>query len=156
VAEEARGMLLRCPLCGQTMKHPTVPAPAPPPEAIPEVRPAPPKGRGPLECLSRRYRHLACNAVTIGSGDDLVLLECPFRPLGGGTFCVRCKTFVPLSSVVWEDTGENIEEYRDRLYKSVPWKRRMYLSWFGNAYEGALNLRLDKRGNPLPPETDAK
>jgi hypothetical protein len=107
---------------------------------------------GPADHLSRRYRHLKCNGVTVVSGDDYVLLECPFRPLGGGTFCTTCKTFVPLKSVVWDDTGENIEEYRNRLYYSVPWKRRLWLSWFGNAYQGALNLHLDKQGRPLPPE----
>ena len=107
---------------------------------------------GPADHLSRAYRHLQCNGVTVVSGDDYVMLECPFRPIGGGTYCVTCKKFVPLKSVVWEDTGENVEEYRNRLYYSVPWKRRLYLTWLGTAYEGALNLHLDKRGHPLPPE----
>src|SRR5262245_4007131 len=109
---------------------------------------------GPADHLSRKYRHLKCNGVTLVSGDHYVLLECPFRPLGGGTYCASCKEFVPLKSVEWEDTGENIEEYRNRLYNSLPWKRRLYLSFLGTAYEGAVNLRLDKRGHPLPPEGD--
>jgi hypothetical protein len=99
---------------------------------------------------------LKCNGVTVVSGDDYVMLECPFRPVGGGTYCVSCKTFVPLSEVVWDDTGENIKDYRDQLYKSVTWKRRLYLSWLGTAYEGAMKLRLDKRGNPLPPVSEKK
>jgi hypothetical protein len=106
---------------------------------------------GPADHLSRPYRHTKCGGVTVVSGDHYVLLECPFRPVNG-TFCARCQAFVPLHTVVWEDSGENIAEYRDRLYKSVPFKRRLYLNWLGTAYEGALNLRLDKRGKPLPPE----
>ncbi len=107
---------------------------------------------GPCDHLSRAYRHVVCDGITVVSGDDYVLLECPFRPLGGGTYCARCKRHVPLKKVVWADTGENIEKYRNRLYYSLPWKQRLYLAWFGNAYQGALNLRLDSRGRPLPPD----
>lgn len=107
---------------------------------------------GPADHLSRPYRHLKCNGVTVVSGDDYVRLECPFRPLGGGTYCVTCRKFVPLRTVVWDDTGENIEEYRKKVFYSLPWKRRLYMQWLGNAYEGALKLRLDKQGRPLPPE----
>ena len=106
---------------------------------------------GPADHLSRPYRHLKCGGITVVSGDHYVMLECPFRPVSA-TFCVTCQDFVPLKSVVWQDTGESIKEYRDRVYYSVPWKRRLYLTWLGTAYEGALNLRLDKKGRPLPPE----
>lgn len=106
---------------------------------------------GPADHLSREYRHLKCDGVTVVSGDHYVMLECAFRPVSG-TYCVTCEDFVPLQTVVWDDTGENIAEYRNRIYYSVPWKRRLYLALLGTAYEGALSLRLDKNGRPLPPE----
>lgn len=107
-----------------------------------------------LERLSRAYRHVGCNSVTVVSGGDYVFLESPFHPVGGGTFCVTCQAYVPVSSVSWEDTGENVEAYRTRLYYSVPWTRRIYLAVFGNPFQGAPALRLDKNGQPLPPDTE--
>ncbi|MGL4463432.1 MAG: hypothetical protein ACRC1K_14880 [Planctomycetia bacterium] len=103
-----------------------------------------------LENLSRSYRHLGCGGVTVVSGDHYVMLESPFQPVTG-TFCVGCNNYVPLDKVVWEDTLEVVKTYRQRIYDSVTWKRRWYLVLIGNAYEGALNLRLDSKGRPLPP-----
>src|SRR5262245_22586912 len=53
--------------------------------------------------VSRVYQH-TCGAATRVSGDDYVLLECPFRPVDS-TICAGCKNYVPLDSVRWEDTG---------------------------------------------------
>lgn len=109
----------------------------------------------PIEYLSRPYRHLQCNGITVVSGIHYVMLECAFQPVSE-TFCASCQSFVPLKFVEWEDTGENIAEYRNRVYYSVPWKRRMYLIFLGTTYEGALNLRLDKKGKPLPPDSSSQ
>jgi hypothetical protein len=98
--------------------------------------------------LKRVYRHAACGGETCVSGDDYVLLECPFRPVQK-TYCAACNSFVPLTTVSWVDSGENIAAYRQQLFESVPFKRRLWLQVFGNAYEGAINLGLDKNGLPV-------
>jgi hypothetical protein len=101
--------------------------------------------------VSRAYRHRGCGEVTVVSGDDLVLLECPFRPVES-TVCCRCEGYVPLDSVEWADSGELISTYRRRVKASVPFLRRLFLYTLGNAYQGAVNLHLDSKGRPLPPE----
>lgn len=98
--------------------------------------------------LARTIVHAGCGE-TIVSGVDYVLLECPFRQVPA-VRCDCCGEDVPLSSVAWSDTGENVAEYRRRIKESVPFWQRAYLSTIGNAYEGAIALQLDSRGNPKP------
>jgi hypothetical protein len=148
-----------CPKCGQDLKAGTV-APAP---AVPEpiaavaaavMAPNPGEIARQLDALdagqplSRAYRHVSCGQSTVVSGDDYVLLECPFRPVSG-TFCCGCGKFVLLNEVRWVDSDEKISDYRDRVYASVPFWRKVWLSLFCNAYQGAVNLHLDSRGRPL-------
>ncbi len=97
--------------------------------------------------LARSYEHADCGHETLVSGEDYVLLECPFRPIES-THCARCGRLVPLSSVAWCDTGENVAAYRERLYHSVSFWRRMYLMLLGSNYEGAVTLNLDSKGKP--------
>ena len=99
--------------------------------------------------VSRAYEHRSCHGVTVASGDDLVRLETPFRPLDE-TYCCRCEKFVTLDEVRWADSGETISAYRRRVKRSVGFWRGLYLTIFCNAYQGAINLHLDKRGRPLP------
>src|SRR5262249_8586731 len=99
--------------------------------------------------VSRAYEHRSCHAITVASGDDLVRLECPFRPLDA-TYCCRCGDFVPLDDVRWADTGATISAYRRRLTASGGCWRRLYLTVFCNAYQGAINLHLDSKGRSLP------
>jgi hypothetical protein len=80
------------------------------------------------------------------SGDDYVVLECPFRPVSG-TFCCHCRQFVPLNAVRWADSDEKISDYRQRVYDSVPFWRRVYLAVFANAYEGAVNWGVEWKGD---------
>jgi hypothetical protein len=103
--------------------------------------------------LARSYQHADCGHETLVSGEDYVLLECPFRPIAT-TMCAGCGRLVPLSSVAWCDTGENLATYRERLYQSVSFWRRMYLMLLGNNYEGAVSLNLDSQGKPKqsPPQ----
>jgi hypothetical protein len=98
--------------------------------------------------LSRAYRHAGCGQTTVISGDDYVLLECPFRPVTG-TFCHGCQQFVLLNEVRWVDSDEKISDYRARVAASVPFWRRLWLTIFANAYQGAVNLHLDSRGRRL-------
>jgi hypothetical protein len=104
----------------------------------------------PRDPHSRAYRHEACGGDTLVSGDDYVLLECPFRPVDA-TFCCTCEQMVPLESVSWVDSGQNVAQYRRQVHDSVPFLRRVYLSLLGNAYEGAVNLNLDSSGTPRQP-----
>lgn len=150
-----------CPHCGTDLKAARAPAAPASPGAVPAPTPNldaatvksmvedivgvdPSKGPN----VSRCYVHRKCGAITKVSGDDYVLLECPFRPVDS-TICVKCKDQVPLTDVQWEDTGECIAAYRNRVYYSVGFWRRMYLAVFCNAYQGALNLHLDSKGRPL-------
>ena len=55
-----------------------------------------------------------------------------------------------LNAVVWADSGEAISEYRQRIVAAVPYWDQVRLALFGNAYEGALNLNLDRTGAPRP------
>jgi hypothetical protein len=103
--------------------------------------------------VSRAYEHKSCHAVTTASGDYLVRLECAFRP-HDGAYCGRCQKWVGLDEVCWEDTGETSSVYRQRLRQSVGFWRRMYLTVFCNAYQGAINLHLDSRGRPLPSQAE--
>jgi hypothetical protein len=95
--------------------------------------------------VRRAYVHADCGCETAAAGDALVLLECPFRPVES-TLCAGCGQYAPLDRVAWSDSGEKIAEYRQRVYRSVSFWRRMYLLIAGNAYEGAINLNLDRSG----------
>jgi hypothetical protein len=95
----------------------------------------------------RAYHHAACDGVTVVSGDDYVLLECPFRPVTG-TFCCSCRRLVPLDAVRWADSGELISAYRKRVAAAVPFWRKVYLTLFATAYEGAVNWGVEWQGPP--------
>src|SRR5262249_8055114 len=97
--------------------------------------------------VSRQDEHKSYHAATVGSGGDRVRVQGAFRPLDG-TYCGRCQTFVGLGDVRWADTGETISAYRRRLKKSVGFWRGLHLTVFCNAYQGAINLHLDKHGRP--------
>ena len=59
--------------------------------------------------LSRDYIHRACKRATKVSGDDYVMLECPFRRVTH-TVCAACREVVPLDEVEWADSGQRISE----------------------------------------------
>ena len=97
--------------------------------------------------VRRTYVHADCGRETTAAGDALVLLECPFRPVDS-TLCSGCGEYVKLERVAWSDSGENIAQYRQRVYNSLSFWQRMYYAIIGNAYEGAINLKLDRNGRP--------
>src|SRR5262249_33537703 len=60
------------------------------------------------------------------------------------TYCCGCSNFVPLSDVLWADTGEAIADYRSRLRAETPalllaWRYGMGLL-LGAAVGAALGL----------------
>ena len=99
--------------------------------------------------LSRAYIHRTCKRATKVSGDDYVMLECPFRPVTH-TICAAYGQKVPLNEVEWADSGQRISEYRKEVASSVSFWEKMRFALFRNAYEGALRLNLDAKGNPKP------
>ncbi|MCI0360802.1 MAG: hypothetical protein L0211_20175 [Planctomycetaceae bacterium] len=101
--------------------------------------------------LARLFEHAECGHETLISGENYVLLECPFRAIES-TMCAGCGHLVPLASIAWCDTGENVAQYRQRIYNSVAFWRRMYLMLLGTVYEGAVTLNLDAAGRPKATE----
>jgi hypothetical protein len=97
--------------------------------------------------LARSFQHADCGQETLVSGQNYLLLECPFKAIES-TMCSGCGHLVPLSSIAWSDTRENVASYRERIYRSVSFWRRMYLMLLGNTYEGAVSLNLDSHGQP--------
>src|SRR5262245_41553033 len=93
----------------------------------------------------RAYKHEKCGCETAAGGDALVLLECPFRPVDS-TLCAGCCEYDPLDQVCWSDSCDRISHDRIRVRDAIPFWRRLYLLLNGNAYEGAVNLNLDKHG----------
>jgi hypothetical protein len=101
------------------------------------------------EGLSRNYIHTDCKGTTTVSGDDYVKLECPFYRVTH-TFCAVCGEGVPLNEVEWADSGQRISDYRKEIASSVSFFQKVRLSLFATAYEGALRLNLDAKGDPKP------
>lgn len=103
---------------------------------------------------SRVYRHAGCGGETVVSGDDYLSLEYPFRPVDS-TMCSACGKFVPLTEVAWSDTGENIADYRERIWDATPFGDRVYWLLLGTAlsYDFLPNLRSTP---PTPAETKAR
>ena len=101
------------------------------------------------ERLVRNYVHTACNGVTGISGDDYVIIECPFRRVTH-TYCATCNQTVPLDEVKWVDSGQRISDYRKEIAAGVTFWEKLRLTVLGTSYEGALRLHLDAKGNPKP------
>ena len=99
--------------------------------------------------LSRNYIHTTCKRATKVSGDDYVMLECPFRP-GTHTVCAACREAVPLDEVEWADSGQRISDYRKELASGFTFLQKLRFALFRTACEGALRLNLDAKGNPKP------
>ena len=52
--------------------------------------------------VRNKYRHLKCGVVTMMRGDDLSLTYATNPGYYGATFCVGCRSHLPLSEFVWE------------------------------------------------------
>jgi hypothetical protein len=74
---------------------------------------------------SRTYRHKKCGALTTVSGDTFDQVCNPWKGLFG-TVCAgeNCDGGL-FSGFVWEDTGECLEDYRNRMKAESPWLLRV-------------------------------
>ena len=78
-----------------------------------------------------------------------MMLECPFRPVTH-TVCAACREAVPLSEVEWADSGQRISDYRKEVASGFTFLEKVRFALFRTAYEGAIRLNLDAKGNPKP------
>lgn len=67
------------------------------------------------------YRHLKCGEVT-GMPEEIIqtYLANPWFYLSDKTFCTGCGKHVRQRECVWEETGENLQTYSDRLRAAKP------------------------------------
>jgi hypothetical protein len=67
------------------------------------------------------YQHTKCGEVT-GMPDEIILtyLANPWFYLADSTYCGGCEKHVPLRECVWEETGENLQTYTNRLRAAKP------------------------------------
>ncbi|MBI1248885.1 hypothetical protein GC197_13720 [bacterium] len=84
----------------------------------------PPEERAAMEELEnapRWYRHQKCGQVT-GMPEEIIqtYLANPWFYLSDKTFCTGCNTHVRQEECVWEETGENLQVYTDRLRAAKP------------------------------------
>lgn len=95
------------------------------------------------EQLSRTYRHEKCGALTTVSGDTFDQVCNPWKGVFG-TVCSgeNCDGGV-FSEFVWEDTGESLDKYRNRMQAESPWLLRFMNSglftlsaWAGGGIAG--------------------
>lgn len=68
---------------------------------------------------SRAYVHTACGSGTVISGWQFKRLSDPFS-LVQETYCVECESHFPMNQVAWTDTGEMLNDYRDRQWAATP------------------------------------
>jgi DNA-directed RNA polymerase subunit RPC12/RpoP len=85
------------------------------------------------------YLHTKCGEVT-GMPDEIIqtYLANPWFYMGDFTYCGGCERHVPLRQCVWEETGENLQTYTNRLRAAKPELRpSIYIrlvAWFVNVF----------------------
>ena len=67
----------------------------------------------------RVYVHLRCGQPTVITKGDYIGICNPFAG-GRGTYCAPCGRPDSLDQFVWADTGETIQDYRQRLREHAP------------------------------------
>ena len=102
----------------------------------------PPERRDPsinFATAPRRHRHKKCNEVT-GMPEEVIqtYLTDPWFYLSDKTFCTGCGKHVRQRECEWEETGENLQSYTDRL-RSVnsqlrPGMPKRILAWLINLF----------------------
>ncbi|NLS96888.1 MAG: hypothetical protein GXX96_32530 [Planctomycetaceae bacterium] len=92
-----------------------------------------------LTSAPRWYRHKKCGQVT-GMPEEIIqtYLTNPWFYLSDKTFCTGCGKHVRLRECVWEETGENLQTYNDRLRAGKPGLRpglpKLLLAWIVNTF----------------------
>lgn len=74
-----------------------------------------------VNTVPRWYRHDSCGEVT-GMPEEIIetYLTNPWFYLSDKTFCTGCHRHVRLKECVWEETGEDLQTYTDRLRADKP------------------------------------
>ena len=74
-----------------------------------------------FESAPRDYAHRRCGAVT-GMPEAIIktYLTNPWYYLANRTYCCGCQKHVPLRECIWEETGEDLQSYTDRLRSARP------------------------------------
>ena len=77
--------------------------------------------QGSLAGVPQVYVHEKCGAAT-GMPEEIVrsYLKNPYLYLADKTFCTGCGKHVPFRECQWAETGENLQEYTDRLRAEKP------------------------------------
>jgi hypothetical protein len=83
----------------------------------------------------RVYIHKACGEATIVTERDFVLICNPFYPCTG-TLCLNCGRAYSLTQFFWEDTGESLPAFRNRVRRSSP--TATVFAWLVAPLAGAL------------------
>lgn len=76
---------------------------------------------GDLDGVPTVYVHRRCRRAT-GMPEEIVrsYLVNPYMYLADRTFCTGCGKHVPFRECEWDDTGENLQRYFDRLRAAKP------------------------------------
>jgi hypothetical protein len=76
---------------------------------------------GSLAAVPQVYRHGKCGAST-GMPEEIIrsYLKNPYLYTANATFCCGCSRHVPFRECVWEETGEDLQTYMDKLRAAKP------------------------------------
>ncbi len=97
------------------------------------------EGSSEFEQAPRWYRHQKCGGVT-GMPEEIIqtYLTNPWFYLSDKTFCTECEKHVRQRECVWEETGENLQTYSDRLRAAKPELRpgafARFFAWMGDFF----------------------
>ena len=85
---------------------------------------------GPLYGVPQVYVHRKCGNAT-GMPEDIIrsYLKNPYMYLADETFCTGCGTHVAMGECQWQETGENLQTYMNRLRAEKPELRPGILMW---------------------------
>jgi hypothetical protein len=72
--------------------------------------------QGSLEGVPKVYRHGRCGGCTV-MPEEIIrpYLKNPFTYMADRSFCTSCGMHVPCRELVWVETGENMQDYNNRL-----------------------------------------
>lgn len=84
----------------------------------PEPPPEPPPGPA-FVGVPNTYRHDACGGDTTISADYVAWMTGDPFSLIVSSKCAKCRRYVGLRGLVWNDTGENVGAYRRRLRRQM-------------------------------------
>lgn len=77
--------------------------------------------QGDLDDVPQVYIHKKCGVAT-GMPEEIIrsYLKNPYLYLADATFCCGCNKHVPFRECEWEETGEDLQTYTDKLRAAKP------------------------------------